>query len=46
MNDTNAISIPIFKYLDALCAVSLSCDFNIRIAEYMNNITAMAITNR
>ena len=34
MKATNAISIPIFKYLDALCAVSLFCDFNINIAEY------------
>ena len=46
MNATNAISIPIFKYLDALCAVFLFCDFNINIAEYKNSNTAIAITNK
>lgn len=46
MNATNAINIPIFKYLDDLCADSLSCDFNINIAEYKNNNTAIAITNK
>ena len=32
-NATNAINIPIFKFLEAFAATSLSCDFNMIIAE-------------